>query len=61
MVQQTAFNNTKVHSVLKCPNMINPKNHCKWHPEVAFDPSVSLEQWKAIYAPSVYPTKIRKL
>ena len=52
---QIAFNNCKVHSVLKCPNLINSSKLCKRHPDVVFDPAVTKEEWRAIDAPAVYP------
>ena len=45
---QIAFNGCKVHSPLKCSNLITPKPLCKRHPHVKFDPAMSKDEWRAI-------------
>ena len=58
---QIAFNGCKVHSPLKCSNLITPKPLCKRHPHVKFDPAMSKDEWRAIKAPEELPRHIRSL
>ena len=45
-----------VHPSTRCPNMINPDHGCKRHPDVAFIPTMTIAEWKAIdYASPIEP------
>ena len=52
-----SFNNTKVHSSLRCPNMVNPNYVCNRHPQVVFDAAMTVAEWQAIDAPDEYPNR----
>ena len=56
-VPQIAFNNTKVHSPLRCPNLVNPDYSCKRHPQVVFNADMTIDEWYAIDAPDEYPNQ----
>ena len=45
-----AFNGD-THSGVRCPNMINSAYRCKRHPEVLFDPEMTVDEWVLIDDP----------